>query len=55
MGRKKLNRTEDEQRKLNNECRMRYYRKHRKQERSRALERYYRKKNMRQVQTETTT
>jgi len=44
MGRKSLNRTPDEKRKINNDRRMRYYWKHQKQEQTNALARYYQKK-----------
>lgn len=50
MGRKKLNRTIEEQRIITNERRMRYYNKHKRIERQRALERYYRRKSLRNIQ-----
>ena len=50
MGRKKLNRTKEELNELNRKRRMRYYWKHKRKERKSALERYYQRKNLRDLQ-----
>lgn len=53
MGRKKLNRTDDEIREQWRARRMRYYNRHKRLERKRALDRYYKNKGCVNVIVET--
>jgi hypothetical protein len=50
MGRKHVIRTKEEINERNNAKRMRYYWRNAKQERDRALERYYRRKDREEIQ-----